>query len=36
MQAGEAAKDIVLTMMVPVVIFVAARYRGWLFADKSS
>lgn len=36
MQAGEAAKDIVLTMMVPVVIFLAARYRGWLFADKSS
>ena len=36
MQAGEAAKDIVLTMIVPVVIFLAARYRPALLTYKSS
>ena len=36
MQAGEAAKDVVLTMTVPTLIFLAARYRPALFAYKSS
>jgi hypothetical protein len=36
MQAGEAAKDIVLTMVIPAVIFLAARYRPALFNYKSS
>jgi hypothetical protein len=36
MQAGEAAKDVILTMAVPTMIFVAARYRPRLFAYKSS
>jgi len=36
MQAGEAAKDIVLTMSVPLLIFLATRYRPALFAYKSS
>ena len=36
MQAGEAAKDIILTMMVPAVIFLASRYRPALFTYKSS
>ena len=36
MQAGESAKDIVLTMIVPAMIFLAARYRPALFTYKSS
>ena len=36
MQAGEAAKDLILTMIVPALIFLAARYRPKLFAYKSS
>ena len=36
MQAGEAAKDMILTMALPVVIFLAARYRPQLFAYKSN
>ena len=32
MQLGEAAKDVALTMLLPVVIFVAARKRPALFA----
>ena len=36
MQAGEAAKDIVLTTVVPALIFLAARLRPKLFAYKSS
>jgi hypothetical protein len=34
MQAGEAAKDIVLTMIVPALIFLAARYRPALFTTN--
>ena len=36
MQLGEAAKDVVLTMLVPTLIFLAARYRPGLLAYKSS
>jgi hypothetical protein len=36
MQAGEAAKDVILTMIVPLLIFLVARYRAKLFAYKSS
>ncbi|HEY0164260.1 MAG TPA: hypothetical protein VGB39_02680, partial [Sphingomicrobium sp.] len=36
MQAGEAAKDVITTMIVPLLIFLAARYRPALFAYKSS
>ena len=36
MQAGEAAKDLILTMIVPVLIFLTSRYRPQLFAYKSS
>ena len=36
MQAGEAAKDVLLTMAVPALIFLTARYRPRLFAYKSS
>ncbi len=36
MQAGEAAKDLILTMIVPVLIFLVARYRPKLLAYKSS
>jgi len=36
MQAGEAAKDIILTMVVPVLIFLLIRYRPALFAYKSN
>ena len=36
MQAGEAAKDVILTMIVPVLIFLVARYRPKLLAYKSS
>ena len=36
MQAGESAKDVILTMVVPVLIFLVARYRPKLFAYKSS
>ena len=36
MQAGEGAKDIILTMIVPTLIFLVARYRPALFAYKSS
>jgi hypothetical protein len=36
MQAGEAAKDVILTMIVPVLIFFVARHRPKLFAYKSS
>lgn len=32
MQAGEAAKDLILTMAVPTLIFLVARYRPALFA----
>ena len=35
-QAGEAAKDIILTMFVPTLIFLIARYRPRLVAYKSS
>lgn len=36
MQAGEAAKDIILTMTVPALLFLVARYRPALMAYKSS
>ena len=36
MQAGEAAKDVILTMIVPALIFLVARYRPTLLAYKSS
>ena len=36
MQLGEAVKDLILTMAVPVMIFLAARYRPRLFVHKSS
>jgi hypothetical protein len=36
MQAGEAAKDVILTMVVPVLIFLLARHRPTLFAYKSN
>ena len=36
MQAGEAAKDLILTMVVPLLIFLVARYRPKLLAYKSS
>lgn len=36
MQAGEAAKDLILTMVVPVLIFLVARFRPKLFAYKSN
>jgi diacylglycerol kinase len=36
MQAGEAAKDVILTMTVPLLIFLVARYRPKLLAYKSS
>jgi diacylglycerol kinase len=36
MQLGEAAKDMMLTMAVPVLIFLVARYRPSLFGYKSS
>jgi len=36
MQAGEAGKDVITTMVVPLLIFLAARYRAALFAYKSS
>ena len=36
MQAGEGAKDLILTMIVPVLIFLVARYRPKLLAYKSS
>ena len=36
MQAGEAAKDLILTMAVPTLIFLAVRYRPKIFAYKSS
>ena len=32
MQFGEAAKDVVLTMLVPTLIFLVARYRPRLLA----
>ncbi len=35
-QAGEAVKDLILTMVVPTLIFLAARYRPPLFGYKSS
>ena len=31
MQFGESAKDVVMTMFVPTVLFVVARYRSQLF-----
>ena len=36
MQAGEAVKDVVLTMFVPTVIFLVARYRPKLLAQGSN
>jgi hypothetical protein len=36
MQAGEAAKDVILTMIVPLLILLVARYRPNLLAYKSS
>ena len=36
MQLGEAAKDLILTLAVPVLIFLVARYRPGLFGYKSS
>ena len=36
MQAGEAARDVMLTMIVPLLIFLVARYRPALLADKSN
>lgn len=36
MQAGEAAKDVILTMIAPALIFVVARLRPKLFAYKSN
>jgi hypothetical protein len=36
MQAGESAKDLVLTLAVPALIFLVARYRPKLFAYRSS
>jgi hypothetical protein len=35
-QAGEAVKDLILTMAVPTLIFLASRYRPQLFGYKSS
>ena len=34
MQLGEGAKDILLTMLLPLVLFVAARARPALFARR--
>lgn len=36
MQFGEAVKDVVLTMIVPTLIFLVARYRPRLFAQRPS
>ena len=36
MQSGEAAKDLILTMLLPALIFLVARYRPKLLAYKSS
>lgn len=36
MQFGEAAKDVVLTMFVPTLIFLVARYRPKLLAQTPS
>ena len=36
MQAGESVKDVILTMVLPVLIFLVARNRPKLFAYKSS
>ena len=36
MQAGEAAKDLILTMFVPTLIFLAAKHRPQLFGYRSS
>ncbi len=36
MQAGEAAKDVLLTMALPTVIFLTARFRPNLFRYKSN
>ena len=35
-QTGEAAKDLILTMAVPTLIFLAARYRPQLFARNQT
>ena len=36
MQAGEAMKDLLLTLAVPALIFLVARYRPKLLAYRSS
>ncbi len=36
MQTGEAVKDVLLTMLLPTVIFLVARYRPALFTHRSS
>ena len=36
MQSGESAKDVLLTLAIPLLIFLVARYRPKLFAYKSS
>ena len=36
MQIGEAVKDVVLTVIIPTVIFLVARYRPKLLVQRSS
>jgi hypothetical protein len=36
MQFGESAKDLALTMVLPLLIFLVARYRPTLLAQRSS